>query len=102
MSSSPFPILGLKPHRLEAGRPRLGYLDGVVPKAADDLVVIILQAVDSFTVLRATLDPLQVVSAAPPVRLDGLEREGGRGGGGEVDISQHSRKASECAVSEWL
>ena len=66
------------------------YLDGIVPKAADDLVVIVLQAVDPFTVLGATLDPLQVVSAAPPVRLDGLgsegERQGGRQGGREGRI----------------
>lgn len=48
-------------------------LDGVVSEAADDLVVVVLEAVDSFTVLRPALDPLKVVSSTAPVRLDGLD-----------------------------
>lgn len=48
------------------------HLDGVISKSADDLFIVILEAVNTFAVLRPTLDPLQVMSATPPVRLDGL------------------------------
>lgn len=49
------------------------HLNGVIPQAADDLLVVVLQTVNTLTVLRPALDPLQVVSAAPPVRFDGLK-----------------------------
>lgn len=58
------------PHQFQ--RKAQTHLDGVIPQAADDLLVVVLQAVNTLAVLRPALDPLQVVSAAPPVRLDGL------------------------------
>lgn len=52
------------------------HLDGIVPKATDDLVVIVLETVNPFTVFWATLNPLQVVSATPPICLNSLEKRG--------------------------
>lgn len=48
------------------------HLDRVVPEPAHNLRVVILQTVDTFTVLAPTVDPLQVVLTAPPVVLDSL------------------------------
>ena len=45
------------------------YLNGVVPQAADDLVVIVLKAVDSLAVLAVALDSSQSVSSVLPVAL---------------------------------
>lgn len=50
----------------------MAYLYGVVSEATDDLVVVILEAVDSFTVLRPALDPLKVVPSTAPVSFNGL------------------------------
>lgn len=49
------------------------YLDGVVSEARDDLLVIVLQAVDAFAVLRAAVDALEDVTAAAPVALYALD-----------------------------
>lgn len=56
------------------------HLDRVVPEATDNFVVIILQTVDTLTIFRAALDPLQVVSSTPPVGFYGLEKGGKRWG----------------------
>lgn len=60
-----------KVHKKHTGRV-WSHLYGVISKSADDLFIVILEAVNTFAVLRPTLDPLQVMSATPPVRLDGL------------------------------
>lgn len=51
------------------------YLNWIVPKATDDLVIIILETVNSFTIFWATLNPLQVVSSTPPIRFNSLEEK---------------------------
>lgn len=51
------------------------YLNWIVPKATDDLVIVILETVNSFTIFWATLNPLQVVSSAPPIRFNSLEEK---------------------------
>ena len=48
------------------------HLDGVVPQAAHDLTVVVLEAVDPLAVLTPAVYPLEVVLPAPPVVLDGL------------------------------
>lgn len=49
------------------------YFDGVVSQAADDLFVIILEAVNSFTVLWPALNPLKIVTSTAPVRFNRLK-----------------------------
>lgn len=51
------------------------YLNWIVPKATDDLVIVILETVNSFTIFWATLNPLQVVSSTPPIRFNSLEEK---------------------------
>lgn len=53
---------------------KITYLDGVVPKATDYLLIIVLETINTFTVFWATLNPLQVVSAASPISLNCLWR----------------------------
>ena len=49
-----------------------GDLDGVVSMTADNLLVIILQAIDSLVILTMALDPGQCVLATLPVRFHDL------------------------------
>ena len=45
------------------------YLDGIVSESTDNLLVVILQAVDSLAVLTVTLDSRKRLSAISPVFL---------------------------------
>jgi hypothetical protein len=56
------------------------YLYSVVPETADNLLVIILKTVHSFTVLTVTLNSGESVSAILPVVLHGLGGVSGRKG----------------------
>ena len=48
------------------------YLYRVVPETADDFVVVVLQAVNPFAALTATLYPLQSVLSSLPVCINTL------------------------------
>lgn len=51
----------------------LTHLDGVIAETADDLVVVVLQTVDSFTTLTPTLYLLQLVLPCLPVGVYTLQ-----------------------------
>ena len=51
------------------------YLDSIVSKTTDNLLLIILQAVDSLAVLTAALNPSQCVPATTPVGLHVLSEK---------------------------
>lgn len=53
-------------------RKNIANLDSVVAKSADNLLVIVLQAIDAFACFTVTHYSLQVVMASPPVVLDAL------------------------------
>ena len=53
----------------------MSHLDCVVSETTDNLLIIILQAVDPFAVLTATLDSGQSVPATPPVCFHVLRKK---------------------------
>ena len=50
-------------------------LDSVIPKATDDLVVIVLQTVHPLARLAAAVDALQGMTTSPPVVLYPLKKK---------------------------
>lgn len=49
-------------------------LDGVVAQTRDDLLIVVLQAIDAFAVLGVAIDSMKNVSAHLPVVFDVLKR----------------------------
>ena len=49
------------------------YLDGVISQTRDDLVIVVLKAINSFAVFTSAVDALEIVSSYSPIVLNGVD-----------------------------